>query len=161
MENSTLYQKGLTSIIVPIRFRPDLTKVCLDSIINYTQNYELIIVCDGIKREEFTFLKDYNTTILYNEKALGFVASVNKGFKIAKGEFVMELNSDTVVTPGWIEPMLEALNNNNIGLVAPTLPEEGPQSIEQNKNEGEYSEVSMVKGVCFMLKHTFMDEIGY
>jgi len=51
-------QEGLVSIIIPVRFRPDLLRVCLDSIIAYTpEKYEFILVCDGVGKGEFDFLK--------------------------------------------------------------------------------------------------------
>ena len=53
---------------------------------------------------------------------LGFVGSCNAGAAIARGEFVLFLNNDTVVTAGWLEALLRVFDEEpDAGLVGARL----------------------------------------
>jgi GT2 family glycosyltransferase len=161
MEILTSYQKGLTSIIIPIRFRPDLLKVCLDNIKAYTpEKYEIILVLDGVGKE-FDFVRNNGATVLENNTSLGFPKTVNKGILAAKGEFIMVLNSDTVAIPGWLAEMLEAFKlDKKVGLVAPTFSETGGiQHIDNNRGQ-DYTWVDEVKGVCMFFSREALCDVG-
>lgn len=68
-------------------------------------------------------------TYIRSEKNLGFAGGNNLGLRVAKGDYMLFINNDTVVTPGFLEPLVELLQNNNqIGLVSPRL-------IYHNSNE--------------------------
>lgn len=158
--NLNSYQKGLISIVIPVRFRQDLLKVALDSIFKYTtEEFELILVCDGVK---YSFLNEYKIKIIYNETPLGFAKTVNKGIKETKGEYVLILNSDVVVIPNWLTELLKTYDKfSKAGMIVPTLSEDaGMQSIELNKQEGDYSRGDLVKGVCMLLKRELINKIG-
>lgn len=55
--------------------------------------------------------------IFYNNENLGFGVSCNAGAEKATGRFLVFLNADTVVTPGWIKPIVDLLENPEIGVV--------------------------------------------
>jgi GT2 family glycosyltransferase len=164
MEISHSYQAGLISIIIPIRFRADLLKVCLDSIKAYTpEKYELILVLDGVEGNEFDFVRNNGALVLENKgTALGFPKTVNKGILQAKGEYIMILNSDIVATPNWMTEMMKAFKLDPlIGLVAPTFSETGGvQNIDYNKKGVDYTWVDEVKGVCMFFKRSALAKIG-
>ncbi len=44
---------------------------------------------------------DDRVRLLHNEQNLGFVATCNRGLAERAGDAVL-LNSDTIVTPGWL-----------------------------------------------------------
>lgn len=155
--------KDLVSIIIPVKHRADLLRVCLDSIIAYTlEKYELILVCDDVNKGEFSFIKDYKVKILYNADRLGFPKTVNRGFLEAQGEFIMELNLDTVVTPGWLTEMLKAFKlDDRIGMVAPTFCETGGiQHVDHNKKGLDYTYCDEVMGICMFFKREVLNKIG-
>lgn len=61
---------------------------------------------------------------------LGFGEAVNHGFRHALGDFVVILNNDTLVTPGWLEKLIEPFQRDElIGIVSPVTNYvgEGPQ----------------------------------
>src|SRR5581483_1155511 len=49
----------------------------------------------------------------------GFAAGNNAAAALASGEFVVLLNADTMVTPGWLGRLLRPLSSLGIGLVCP------------------------------------------
>lgn len=155
------------AVIIPARFRPDLLRVCLDSLFNYRSNYQLdvVLVQDG-EDEEIEKLKSQYPEIKYwikNDESQGPVTAMNTAFQYIWGkdfyEYVMLLNADTVCTPGWLEAMLSGFGIcgrgytyaiEGVGLVGPTLTAcGGIQSIENNKGQ-EFDIVDEIEGVCMM-----------
>ena len=66
----------MISIIVPIRYRADLTRVCIDSILNYTNiSYELILVQEGEDEEITNLIKSYKVKFTQNKESKGFAAA--------------------------------------------------------------------------------------
>lgn len=52
----------------------------------------------------------------------GFSLAYNNAFKIANGKYYVILNNDVKVDPGWLEPMVEAAENDpKIGAIQPKL----------------------------------------
>ncbi len=144
----------MISIIMPVRFRTDLTKVALDSLFNYTKDFELILVQDGEDKEMAELLKNYKAKIVYHKEAKGYVGAINAGFKEISpdSEYVMFLNSDTCCTPNWMEEMIKCFSlDTKVGLVAPTFTAwAGMQSIEENPKYGDYNFADEVVGVCML-----------
>ena len=54
----------------------------------------------------------------------GFGAANNEAARIVRGEFLALVNSDAVVPPGWIEPLLGTLRRPGVGAVVPALTNE-------------------------------------
>lgn len=60
--------------------------------------------------------------IIRNTHNLGFAAANNQGLALAQGEFLLLLNSDTIVIRGSLDKMTEAADlNPDVGIVAPKL----------------------------------------
>lgn len=155
----------MVSIIIPIRYRPDLTRVCIDSILQYTKDFELILVQEGEDEEITELLKSYNVKFVQNKEPKGFSGALNTGIELAdkNTDYYCFLNNDTVVTPHWLENMLKAFANPEVGLVSPTFTgTSSRQSIEWNDGrEFDYIYDSLkLMGVCFLIPKKVIDEIG-
>ena len=60
--------------------------------------------------------------LIKSSKNLGFAGANNLGIDVAKGVYYLFLNPDTCVTPLFLEPLVETLEqNSNIGLVSPKI----------------------------------------
>jgi GT2 family glycosyltransferase len=58
--------------------------------------------------------------LVRNDENLGYTRSANKGIYASEADWVVLLNSDTVVTTGWLEGMLEcAVSHENTACVGP------------------------------------------
>ena len=151
------------SIIVPIRYNVSLSTVCIDSILNYTKNFELILVQEGEDEEITKLLKLYNVKYAHNKEPKGYAGALNTGIELAEGDYYCFLNNDTVVTPNWMENMLKAFDNPEIGLVSPTFTgTSSRQSIEWNDGrEFDYIYDSLkLMGVCFLIPKKVIDKVG-
>ena len=55
-------------------------------------------------------------TVASNFKNIGFPAAINQGLKAARGEYLVLLNNDAVVTDGWLSQLIaltEVKNGNH------------------------------------------------
>jgi GT2 family glycosyltransferase/ADP-heptose:LPS heptosyltransferase len=55
--------------------------------------------------------------IIYNIENKGYGTACNTGAELAKGEYVIFLNADTQVTPGWVKPMIDLFEDKKVGIV--------------------------------------------
>jgi GT2 family glycosyltransferase len=66
----------------------------------------VIVVDDGSTDETpGTLARIDGLTVLRNERNLGFIESCNRAARSARGEYLLFLNNDTVVTAGWLEAL--------------------------------------------------------
>jgi GT2 family glycosyltransferase/glycosyltransferase involved in cell wall biosynthesis len=116
------------SVIVLTYNNLDLTKACLESIIEETDypNLEIIVVDNASADDTPDYLRQFtarhpDVKIKLNKKNLGFAAGNNVGLAAATGDYLVLLNNDTVVTRGWALTLLRHLQADpSIGLIGPT-----------------------------------------
>jgi GT2 family glycosyltransferase len=111
------------SFVIPLYNCLGLTKACLESLqatVPRGLEHEIVFVDDGSTdgtREWLTSLKS-PARVLLNESNLGYAASNNIGARAATGDILGLLNNDLVLMPGWLEPMIAALEGDpSIGIV--------------------------------------------
>jgi GT2 family glycosyltransferase/2-polyprenyl-3-methyl-5-hydroxy-6-metoxy-1,4-benzoquinol methylase len=120
-----LFQAPVVSIIIPVHNGWHMTYKCLMSIYQYTSDvsYEIIIADDGAT-DETKNIENYikNVTVIRNDLNLGFLNNCNNAAKAARGKYVLFLNNDTEVTPGWLSSLTELLDrDNSIGMTGSKL----------------------------------------
>lgn len=115
------------SVIVVTYNNIELTKACLASLEEHTnhENLEIIVVDNASSDGTPTLLNDWvsqgeNRKIILNDDNRGFAAGNNLGLAIADGEYLVLLNNDTFVTPGWVRTLYRHLERNkSIGIIGP------------------------------------------
>ncbi|KQC47979.1 glycosyltransferase [Geobacillus sp. Sah69] len=175
-------------IIIPVYNAVNELKECVDSILKYTDevNYRIIIINDcspdpEVKNYLNTLVEHEKILVIENEKNLGFVGTVNVGMRISKNDVVL-LNSDTVVTDGWLKKIINAAYmDENIATVTP-LTNNGTICSVPNFNEDNemphgfsvdsfaqfiektslnlFPEIPTAVGFCMFIKRKVLDEIG-
>ncbi len=104
----------------------ELTRSCISSILRFTQGvtYEIILVDNAsVECPPQIFKNLFPSISLVEEKTnLGFAGGNNAGLKLAKGEVILLLNSDTEVVDNTIARMYEYLvSRKDVGVVSSKL----------------------------------------
>jgi GT2 family glycosyltransferase/glycosyltransferase involved in cell wall biosynthesis len=182
--------KRRTDIIIPIYNAYNCLSECIDSVIENTdlENNGLIIINDkSTDKRVAKLLKEYKKKypfikLLENKENLGFVRTVNRGMKLSKND-VLLLNSDTIVTPRWLEKIKECaysnemvatvtpLSNNATLASVPNIFEKNnlPKDLSLNEmsklveecSYKDYPEIPTAHGFCMFIKRSVLDEVGY
>jgi GT2 family glycosyltransferase/glycosyltransferase involved in cell wall biosynthesis len=104
------------SIIIPVFNKVAFTRQCLASIARHASarvRHQVIVVDNASTDETNGFLqelseRDPRVLHIRNESNLGFSRANNVGAQLATGRYVLFLNNDTIVQPGWLEAMVDA-----------------------------------------------------
>lgn len=178
-------EQGPVSIVIPVLDNLDLTRRCVESIFQNTGvPFELIVVDNGSGPAVAHYvrqLQSLHPEVIYlrNERNEGFGHACNQGFAVATGRFVALLNNDVRVTAHWLERMLALLRiDAQLALVGPrTNRASGPQVVAEaaqvaagdaeafaevwaREHRGEFSLVTRVVGLCWVMRRAVIDEIG-
>src|SRR3989344_2533563 len=130
-----------------------LLEDCLESIYRYTNNdrsladarddekrgknisFEVIVADNGSTDGSQTMVKEKfpQVKLVSNKQNLGFTKANNQGIKIAKGEYILLLNSDTYLIENSLEKLLDKARSirGDLGAIGPLLLNED-RSIQQS-----------------------------
>ena len=110
------------SIIIPVFNKVEFTFQCLRSLLREIDfaDTEIIVVNNASTDETAALLKRFQdlVTVIDNEENQGFVDACNQGAARARGRYLVFLNNDTVVLPGWLKHLKEtAGTDERVGAV--------------------------------------------
>jgi GT2 family glycosyltransferase len=124
----TIPKGAKASIIVPFKDKIDLTRICIESILEKTSypNYEIILISNNSTEERtIEYLKTFKhkkVRLFYYDKPFNYSAINNFGRKQATGEYIVLLNNDTEVIAGdWLAELLGVASQPWAGAVGPLL----------------------------------------
>jgi len=96
------------SLILPLYNSEKYLDELFESIRNQTfKDFELIIIDDFSTDNTKEILKKMNLKFYENQENLGFAKIVNKGIKLAKGEFICILDHDVVYDKNYLNDLLK------------------------------------------------------
>lgn len=116
--------KSFVSVVMPVfNTKDDFLRESIESILNQTyKNFEFIILNDGSDnnaKEVILSYKDERIIYVENELNLGIVETLNKGFDIAKGQYIARMDSDDISLPERFEKQLAFLESHpDISLIS-------------------------------------------
>ena len=118
------FERGLVSIVTLSWNAHEFTIKALQSIREHTADpYEVIVVDNGSGPETLKALAaidDPHVRIVYNKTNRGFAGGNNDGIAHARGDYVIVLNNDVIVTPGWADGLVDAFRRiPGLGISAP------------------------------------------
>ena len=110
------------SVIVPVFNTSKYLARCLDSILSQTQkDFELIAINDGSSDNSAEILSQYasrdSRIIIVTQRNKGLSAARNSGLKIARGEWIMFVDSDDFISCDAIEKFLLAADESKESVV--------------------------------------------
>jgi GT2 family glycosyltransferase len=120
--------KPRVSILVVTYGNLGLTRLCLASLQRSagTLPFEIIVVDNASPDDSAAWLRQAEAshllplTVELNRDNRGFAAANNQAAERARGEILVFLNNDCVVTPGWLERLVGHLDADpRIGLIGP------------------------------------------
>ncbi len=174
---------GLVSIIVLNWNNLPYLRRCVESIFAYTRPpFELIILDNGSTDGSRHYLnelvrKHRNVKVVLNERNIGAPAGLNRGLAVADGNFFVFLDSDTVVTEGWLDRLLRWMEiDPTIGMVGPCSNFASGQQISVKyrnlkemhqfaqewceRNIGTGYEMPALISFCVLMRRSVIDAIG-
>ncbi len=177
----------VVSVIVLTWNALEYTRRCARSLLRHTDpRHELIFVDNGSRQDTLDYLADLErghpqVKVIRNGRNLGFAAGNNVGIAASRGHHVCLLNSDTVVTEGWLDALVAAAEaDDKVGVVGPvTNSISGDQKLpavdyDQDSLEGlaefaarrgaehagQIRPALMVVGFCMLIKKGLLERIG-
>jgi len=179
-------------IIICIHDALDDVMRCFDSLVEHTaQPYNLILVDDGSSDETARYLKEFVVShaalLLRSEKATGYTYAANRGMRASSAEFIALINSDTILTPEWLDRLISCMQSDQkIGIVGPLSNTASWQSVPRIEDNGDwatnplpegitparmaqiiasnsarlYLEMPLLNGFCLLIRRTLLDEVG-
>lgn len=127
--------------------------------------------------------------LIEHEDNQGYTRAVNTGLRASEAPYVVTLNSDTIVTPFWLDGMIACLQSDaRLGIVGPlsnaaswqnvpalygpdgqfginALPEgmrpADMAGIVRRVSRRSYPRTTFVNGFCFMLRRAVLEAVGY
>lgn len=179
-----------TTIVVPVFNAYDATSACLASLAKYAdlERSRVLLIDDGSTDPRVTgLLSDYASRDgfhhLTNERNLGYTRTINIGIRWAGRDDILLLNSDTIVTPGFLDGLrrtasadagigtVTAMGDNAGAFSFPEFNQPNPkppsvshedhaQAIIQRTGSCEPVEVPTGSGFCMYIRRAVFDEIG-
>ncbi|MBI3957876.1 MAG: glycosyltransferase [Chloroflexi bacterium] len=191
---SLVIHRMSVDIVVCVHNALDDVQRCLASILHHTfEPYRLILIDDGSDLPTRDFLQEFaqrnpHAVLLRSETASGYTKAANRGLRFSDADYVVLLNSDTIVTEQWLERMIAcAESDERIGLVGPLSNTASWQSIPKILHGNDwaenalpanlgidgwarfiarhagriYPEMPFLNGFCLLVRRQLLDVIGY
>ncbi len=145
------------------------TKLCVDSFIKHDTPLDRLIVVDNGSSDE---TRDYLNTLplggrIFNKKNLGCGVAWNQGALVQQAEWSIIMNNDVLVSPQWVESLIDSAQRNNLKIISPSLIE-GPQdydfdqfAISASLTMKDSLRLGNPHAVCLAVHESVWMDIGY
>jgi GT2 family glycosyltransferase len=181
------------SIIIVNWNNKDILRDCLSSIYHAhnVSKYEIIVVDNNSEDGSVELIKNEfpDVVLLENNENLGFTRANNQAIKIARGNYILLLNNDTVVTNTYcFDRMIELMEKNpQVGILGCKLlyPDGTLQSCGESfpsvwgifksqifftktwkrfgknkQGDSHFKESDFICGACLMTRKEILDQVG-
>jgi len=109
------------SVVMSVYNEEHFIQRAVDSILNQTyRNFEFIIINDGSTDSTGEILESYNDSRIHliHQENLGLTESLNKGIRLAKGEFIARMDGDDISRPQRLAKQVAFLDiHPDVGLL--------------------------------------------
>lgn len=144
------------SIIIPVFNVEKYIHSCMECIFKQgldENRFEVIIVNDGTKDNSMNVISDLlnqhtNITVI-NQENQGISVARNNGFALAKGEYIIMLDSDDMLFDNSLKPLLDIAINSKVDLLVTDFIQMSNEEIAKTKDF-----TSMQKKLPIVFKET-------
>jgi GT2 family glycosyltransferase len=111
---------GMIDIIIPVYNHSDYLDLCLKFIKEGSRDYRVILVDAGSDAETASYLDTVvGAEVIRDGRRLSFAQACNMGLRRAASRYVALLNTDVIVSKGWLEGLQRYLDSDdNIAMVS-------------------------------------------
>ena len=158
---------------------------CINSIYKTkTVSFEIILVDNASTNKSYRecIKKFPEIKLIENKKNLGYCEGNNVGIKASKGEFIVVLNPDTIVTPTWLYELIRAYQKNGKGIYQPKILAttdhnillssgqfiqlfgfgysrgKGDKDVQESRN---IEKIGYASGTCLFTSKTILEKLDY
>ncbi len=152
----------IVSVIVPVYNVEKYLHRCIDSLLQQSyQDFELILIDDGSQDNSYQVMKDYSSdkrVRIYHHDNIGPAKTRNKGIKLAKGKYVMFVDSDDYILPDYMEHYVDALKEGEYDLVIGGYQKVTGEHIDfvRKLKNGEFAKYMVTGPVCKLYRRSFL-----
>lgn len=113
------------SVVIPVYNQLTYTLMCLDSLAGQECDFSFeVIVMDDCSTDRSPDVLPNVQGVRYfrNAENLGFNGNCNRGAELAQGRYIVFLNNDTKVLPGWLQTLRNTFDTHDmVGVVGSKL----------------------------------------
>lgn len=189
-------QAERVDVVVPVFNALDDVRSCLQALLAHSDDFGLrvIVVDDGSDPAIGAWLREFcvahgeRCTLIAHASNLGYTRAVNSGLRAASAPYLVTLNSDTIVTRGWLKSLVRCLESDpRLGIVGPLSNAASWQSVPQfhdadgqfmvnelpasmspdamaalvaASSEHRYPRLPFLNGFCLLMRRAVVDAIG-
>lgn len=158
------YQPISKDIIIIVHDQLKYFKKCIESIYEYTNDFNLYIWDNNSKKDTLNYLNDLskkdNVHIIFNKENIGFCKPNNEITKLTKSPYLIFLNSDTeILCKDWDSLMIAILQQNK------HIIQTGYQGCFLNRDAnyvgtGFGEKIDYIGGWCFCISRDAYNQFG-
>ena len=134
-------------VVICVHDAPEDVRRCLWALLARTgRRLRLIVVDDGSAAPTRELLEHFAAahpavTLIHREAAPhGYPLAANEGLRASRGDYVVLLNSDTIVTHGWLERLVRRGElHERVGILGPLSNAAGHQSVPVVREDGAWA----------------------
>jgi GT2 family glycosyltransferase/glycosyltransferase involved in cell wall biosynthesis len=188
-------QGPTVDVVVCVHNALEEVRRCLWSLADRASHpFRLIVVNDGSDAKTTAYLGEAaavnpEITLIHNDSPPhGYTIAANLGMREADGDYVVVLNSDTIVTFGWLERIIACgESDERIGILGPLSNAASHQSLPALRDGGAWAtnplpqfmtengmakllerlsprhrpRLPFINGFCYVVKRPVFEQIGY
>jgi GT2 family glycosyltransferase/glycosyltransferase involved in cell wall biosynthesis len=181
-------------VVVCVHDALDELRLCLWSLLSKTERpFRLILVNDGSQETTTRFLRAFAgrhpgaTLIDRSEPPHGYTIAANSGLEASCSDYVVLLNSDTVVSAGWLQRLVDyGETHETVGILGPLSNAASHQSVPEVRDGGGWAvnalpdwltvdgmglvaargvprtdtRLPFLNGFCYVIRRSVIDAVG-
>ena len=153
--------KPLISVIIPVYNASNYLHSCVQSLLNQTfKDFEIILINDGSKDNSLEicnlFKQKDERVVVFTQPNSGVGRARNKGIELAKGKYIVFVDSDDVAKPTLLEKLSENIRDFDYVLASIDLVRNGQIESIVSIPEGEFTRKQYVEQILLKLNINYV-----